>query len=310
MNSMNRMNSMNSMNATKIIETMNIPDNVWWRKTTSSTTNRHMCDEIDAKLDIVRKHVEISDESSQLFIKDIVEFTKRVYVAESLVCEGNIIFEGGTMDMCCTVSLHDHVETIMLLGNTRDTRDTRVYQKVINMYKAITHGFSNTIFSYFNPKDLVPELAMSLHRTIGNKIILDAGCYRTIEVAPCGSSYRYVESIHIRDEMEVLFTTTSSLLVKFQHLTSQLIRLGAYFLCNFLRIHPFSNGNGRVARILLSLIMSSVSIMPLSLYSHKNIYIECLIEARRTMPNNPESLATFILECLYKNTCDLCYLLS
>jgi Fic family protein len=40
----------------------------------------------------------------------------------------------------------------------------------------------------------------------------------------------------------------------------------AYFLANFLRIHPFRDGNGRVARICVTVLMKEFSVVPVSLW--------------------------------------------
>ena len=50
-----------------------------------------------------------------------------------------------------------------------------------------------------------------------------------------------------------------------------LFRLAAWFLFEFLGLHPFSDGNGRVARMLCSYILMTVTPFPTPIY---NIYSE------------------------------------
>lgn len=46
-------------------------------------------------------------------------------------------------------------------------------------------------------------------------------------------------------------------------------KYGVCFFHQFLYIHPFLNGNGRVARVLLSYLLSKFTVVPLSLYTGK-----------------------------------------
>lgn len=65
------------------------------------------------------------------------------------------------------------------------------------------------------------------------------------------------------------------------------ICLGAFFLSEFLLIHPFYDGNGRTARILLSHIIRPHTVVPLSLYSShdpSSAYLKALEAEGRTIP--------------------------
>ena len=87
--------------------------------------------------------------------------------------------------------------------------------------------------------------------------------------------------------------------------TIQAICLGGYFLSEFLLIHPFYDGNGRTARILLSHIILSYTFVPLSLFCLPDAdnpiskYIQALeAEGRTTIP---WAVIDFVFECAVAN---------
>jgi Fic family protein len=89
--------------------------------------------------------------------------------------------------------------------------------------------------------------------------------------------------------------------------TARIIKIAAQFLNKFLFIHPYENGNGRVARLLVSYILSSVSIVPVSLTegTRRDAYLTCLTDLQRIDGNQtmkttkPIALATLILERVF-----------
>ena len=101
-------------------------------------------------------------------------------------------------------------------------------------------------------------------------------------------------------------------LLKFNYLL--FIQKGSQFLIHFLTIHPFRNGNGRVARLLLSYFLSSVTIVPLSIYSKcengREEYLKCLRDERSKSPSTESNLASLILESAYTNLEDICIYLD
>ncbi|CAG8805235.1 6934_t:CDS:1, partial [Gigaspora rosea] len=101
--------------------------------------------------------------------------------------------------------------------------------------------------------------------------------------------------------MEELFRQCREKFERTDLLLEEAIKYGACFLAYFLLIHPFINGNGRVARLLLSYLLSRFTVVPLSLYTGpktRDIYLQCLREAQWYQESfKPSALATFILEC-------------
>jgi Fic/DOC family len=173
--------------------------------------------------------------------------------------------------------------------------DHRLALKCLNVYDALMWGMGDAAFT--------PNLARHYHTLVaGRGLMADGGVYRTIHVKPAGSDYTYLEPSRIADHMERLFATTTTVMIRpGQMIPTPLlldqVKLAAVFYVRFLSIHPFRNGNGRVARLLLSHLLQAITIAPLSLLGTRAVYIECMEDARYGQP--PHNLARLILESIH-----------
>ena len=137
------------------------------------------------------------------------------------------------------------------------------------------------------------QLIELVHSTVMKGLIEHPGVYRTKDARPCGTKFLYCRPSQIASRMNALLTFMKS---KFPGKDSEeSILLASLFFSEFLLIHPFPNGNGRVSRILLSLSLKKVCVVPfsLSLCSGRRVYLECLEERMGEDP--PTQLATLIL---------------
>ena len=83
-----------------------------------------------------------------------------------------------------------------------------------------------------------------------------------------------------------------------------LFRLCAWLLFELLDLHPFSDGNGRLCRILGSYLLSFFTPFPTPIYnvwtqSNKDDYKQALVDARKSKKRHPCALASMIIECSY-----------
>lgn len=109
---------------------------------------------------------------------------------------------------------------------------------------------------------------------------------------PDGTIHRYTEPIHVADEIEELCGKIVSLSEKTHPL---IVSSLAHY--NFVRIHPFDDGNGRGARILMNLILMKAGYPPVVVKNEKRrLYLESLAEGDG---GNLQPFVTFCIDsCL------------
>lgn len=144
------------------------------------------------------------------------------------------------------------------------------------------------------------ELAKQVHAKVGAGIIANAGQYRQHRVAALGSSVIYAQPSSIEPRLIALFEFVAKQRAE-QHLYPSMprwmymLRLGALFYSEFLLIHPFSDGNGRSARILFSAFIRDDILFPVSLYSHggRDEYLAALVQ--RNDHTAPVAFARYVI---------------
>ena len=85
-----------------------------------------------------------------------------------------------------------------------------------------------------------------------------------------------------------------------------LARIAAYSLFQFVCLHPFCDGNGRMCRLIASAIMSAIVPFPTGLaceqvpgvMTHK-VYVDAIVDCRQRGNQEPVELATLIVEGAY-----------
>lgn len=100
-----------------------------------------------------------------------------------------------------------------------------------------------------------------------------------------GKVHRYTSPIHVKDEMENLIKWFNK--EKKMHVVEK----AAVFHHRFVAIHPFDDGNGRLARLLMNLILIKADYPPCVIKNeHRKQYLECLEIADLKKDLNPFSL--------------------
>ena len=85
-----------------------------------------------------------------------------------------------------------------------------------------------------------------------------------------------------------------------------LARIAAYSLFQFVCLHPFRDGNGRMCRLIASAIMSAIVPFPTGLACEQmpgkkthRVYVDAIVELRQQEDQQPIELATLIVEGAY-----------
>lgn len=131
--------------------------------------------------------------------------------------------------------------------------------------------------------------------TIGNRVQVKLlkGEFKKNENNPKredGSLFMYCPPIHVDSEMNTLLTIYNDLVDK----KTNPIIISAWVHHSFTQIHPFQDGNGRIARLLASLILIKNGLLPFTVKRNdKPKYINALEEADN---GNPQKLVSFFAQ--------------
>lgn len=108
------------------------------------------------------------------------------------------------------------------------------------------------------------------------KKIIHPGRYKLLPnhvLTLSGKIHRYTDPLHVKDEMEKLLTWHHS--AKNTHPVEK----AAIFHHRFVAIHPFDDGNGRMARLLMNLILMKAGYPPCIIKTiHRKAYLKALHE--------------------------------
>lgn len=203
-----------------------------------------------------------------------------------------------------------------LEGNTLTISETKILledgltvagRPLKDCYEAVGHGSAyDFMLDLARQQDMIitEDHIKKLHRLFYQKVDSDqAGQYRTIQVYISGTEYVPPAP----DDVPVLMKHLADQ-IQSSRPTLHPIELAAMAHKRLVDIHPFIDGNGRTARLLMNLILVNtgygvVSIPPI----WRNDYINALSASRRL--NDMEPFTTLIAECVIETERDYCRLL-
>jgi Fic family protein len=140
--------------------------------------------------------------------------------------------------------------------------------------------------------ELTEDVVLQLHKLIMSNITEDAGHYRTMGVRITGATFMPPPSSEVKPRMNELLKWLGE---NPDELTP--IELAAVFHHRFVQIHPFSEGNGRTARLLMNALLMKdgypfIAIVP---KLDRPKYLKTLMEADL---GNTSSFVNFIARCV------------
>ena len=155
------------------------------------------------------------------------------------------------------------------------------------------------------------QAAWAAHRDVPPDVLLTAGTIKHMHAMICdgldvpraGHFRTTVAAAHgfpiIYERPTKITASLDSLLAQFRSVFGKLPTIGtalteaAVFFASFLLIHPFGNGNGRVARLLASLLLEPFVVVPLILNDTREDYLRLVHAAQLHGATN--ELATYFL---------------
>lgn len=230
------------------------------------------------------------------------------YLHETLTGEGNI--DGSTT----ITQLEEYI---------KKPDDTRVCKKIINLKNALDKLFPNYFGFVDSPSRIdvekfTPEFICELHEQVARDLLKDGGIYRTTWAAPSQEDWVYLVPEKISENLiklcdSVRCQLNNERLTRPEDIFVNRIKIAATFLLQFLQIHPFTNGNGRVARLLTSWLMTDISLVPVPLLTNsksREKYLQSLRDCRYMNPPLPTNLARLIMESVVHMMRKVCFSLD
>ena len=144
------------------------------------------------------------------------------------------------------------------------------------------------------------NIIQALHRIVGHELIDSAGEFRSSGASAAHTTVCYLEPGLIGKRLPQLVRFVNEELRKAFLLDGHgrlkvTLRIAALFFSEFLKIRPFSNGNGRVARLIVNHVLYRVCIVPISIFLDisREQYLSLLMESQ--WQNNLAGLTTMFL---------------
>ncbi len=148
----------------------------------------------------------------------------------------------------------------------------------------------NYVFDHIAKKEKVDEdLVLKLHSMLMNGVRSDAGVYRSHGVRITGVNLptaNYMSIPKLIPEVMARITTTTDI-----------VALSASVHSKFEQIHPFSDGNGRVGRLLMNAMLLNANFAPAIIrQEQKQLYYTYLYKAQTT--DDHSQLEDFLCEAV------------
>lgn len=175
-----------------------------------------------------------------------------------------------------------------------------------DIYEATGHGDAYD-FMLSRAKDenliITEDLILKLHELFYQRLDSgSAGCYRTVRVIITGTEYMPPNHEKVPELMAAFVKD-----LRARKGETHPVLLAAYAHRRLVDIHPFVDGNGRTARLLMNLILINsgyfvVSIPPV----RRTEYLDALRVAQRKENASDTLFNTLIAECEYETQKDYC----
>jgi Fic family protein len=172
-------------------------------------------------------------------------------------------------------------------GNTLTLKETKVVlegitiggKSMVEHFEAINHkeaiDYVEDIVS--KKEEFSERLIKSIHNLVLKKIDDgNAGVYRNQNVVISGADHSPPDHIKVRDEMQILVK-------QYEKHNLHPIEMAARLHTDFVKIHPFIDGNGRTARLLMNFELMRSGYLPVVIKAKDRLaYYEALDTAHTT----------------------------
>lgn len=240
-----------------------------------------MCvkDKYNILLDLREKFLKSNLYNSSYAFKNYLENFEIEYTHESTAIEGN------------TLTLQE-VKTILDDKISVGEKSLREIYEVINHHNAF-----NYVKECINEKKNLNEaITKTIHNILMDNIFT-GGIYRNVQVWIKGAKHKPPLPNEMYNQIKEFWRTLNS---KYKNNS---VKLAAYTHAEFVKIHPFEDGNGRTSRLIMNYQLLANNFLAINIKKFNRLkYYETLVEYHTT--GNLESFYEMILDLSidqYKN---------
>jgi fido (protein-threonine AMPylation protein) len=209
------------------------------------------------------------------------------------------------------LSSNETIEVVTVLFEQETKPETcpdEEWTQLVNLKSALEYLNFNS--SLPTQAQLTLELIYETHRLVAQNLIADGGTLRNVFVGASNTSITYARPTQILPMLKILIKFVNKQFEREINLEHAL-KVGTVFFAEFLKIHPFKDGNGRTARLLLNYLLKGFAIVPFSLYmnveNQRILYLNLIEEAQWN--KNPSPLAKYLLHSAHRKSQQACFLL-
>ncbi len=179
-------------------------------------------------------------------------------------------------------------EVVSIVKGYNAKIDENLKRSVYDFYKA--YDMMLTYLNNNDNKDLTEEFLKDLHACIVKGLIDSGGLYRNVNIKINGSMHTPCDYIKVYDRMKKYFYDVNNS-------DKNDIQLASYAHLQLSKIHPFLDGNGRLARLILNFFLIKNGYLPISIPAKRRLeYFDLLEEFK--VNKNPVPFEQFIEELL------------
>ncbi|HKL61041.1 MAG TPA: Fic family protein [Acholeplasma sp.] len=152
-------------------------------------------------------------------------------------------------------------------------------------------AFDMVINAVTKEKPMTEEMLKDLHQILLDGIMA-GGLYRQVNVGLIGKTHQPPDYVKVYDRMK-------KYMVKLNDFDGDAIELACYAHLGISKIHPFIDGNGRLARLVMNYYLMKAGYLPVSISTeHRQAYFSALDLFKETKDMTP--MVGFITSLLIK----------
>ena len=150
----------------------------------------------------------------------------------------------------------------------------------------------NFLFDFiYNKKEINEELVLKLHSILMNGVRSDAGSYRHHAVRITGVNLATANYMRVPDLMQGIIKEVGKK-------SRDIINLSADIHSRFEQVHPFSDGNGRIGRLLMNAMLLKDNLAPAVIRQEKKqLYYSFLYKAQTKKDSS--QLEDFLCDAIF-----------